>query len=213
MRRVCFETRVLSGDRIRVRISKRGFRTLERELDPLEGAEPTFVLARGRSLVVRVRDELGRWQSGGRLSIHQPGGSGEVETRPLGPGQWEVHGLGVEEVEVVLGIGGAAFQRAATPGSEVEFRVPVMGAVHVDWALEPAAPRPDWLVLELRSDDPEREPLHQTFYGTPEGRHAFEPALPGSYEAVLFCYEGESEVVLSRRELTLEPGATVSVDL
>jgi hypothetical protein len=213
-----FETVLLPDPGASLTITKEGYRASTCALADFEGAEPTVVLRRGLDLVVRVVDELARTRSGGRLWMREsdelPDLSTSVEER-LGaaPGRWELHGLGDGPLALVLRIGGATYSRAESAGTEIEWRVPVMGAARVRWDVENAHEVLRGMSVELRSARADIGGLGRSFFGVAQGEQLFDPVLPGTYEAVVVLDTDEGERILARRALEVAAGATAAIEL
>jgi RNA polymerase sigma factor (sigma-70 family) len=185
-----------------------GYLPLEREFERAPTEELELALERGLDVAVRVVDEAGSPQAGGRLSV------AGLEAASSAPGRFEARGLAAGEHEFVLRLGGREFVRMhAAHEPELEFRVPVMGALEARWELPASVAGARFVELELHDRTDGRLALQQGFFDTPAGTHRFEPLMPGEYEVLLKCEDGEAERVLAGAWVSVLAGQTASARL
>ncbi len=210
-----FSSSLLDLPGLRITVTKKGHCTLVREFPRVPEEELVLVLERGRQVVVRVMDEEGRPQAGGRVSVRASGATSSREAGEVAAGRFEIGELEAGPHEFELRIAGEILSRLHdTLEAELVFRVPVMGSLESSWDLPADEKTTGWMGLELVRAGSEERVAEYTFIETPQGSHRFDPVLPGDYELVLWAdWSGEpSEAAeLARRTLTVRPRETTSV--
>ncbi len=127
----------LGADRVKVRVSMRGFTTLV-ETDyvlPLPGQSATFILDPGHDVEVQVLDVLGQPVTGG--SIHASvNPSVRVTGLPLLGSEQVLEDLSALDQVVELHLGGLIYEQTVNPADgRLVFTVPVQGELAVNWTL------------------------------------------------------------------------------